>query len=37
MQSSKTSFKKRAYLLALDALELIDSLPAKKAYWSLGD
>ncbi len=29
--------KHRAYKFALKVMELIDSLPNKKAYWSLGD
>jgi len=34
---TKEELKKRAYLLALKILRLIDKLPNQKAYWSLGD
>ena len=33
----KTKLKKRVYAFALKILKLIDSLPNKKPYWSLGD
>ncbi|MFC1790506.1 four helix bundle protein [Patescibacteria group bacterium] len=36
-QKEDGSFQKRAYLLALRALKLIDFLPNKKSFWSLGD
>ena len=37
MVENKKNIKYRAYGFALEVIKLIDTLPNKKAYWSLGD
>jgi len=37
MIENKKNIKYRAYCFALGVIKLIDTLPNKKAYWSLGD
>jgi len=36
-KNSKTDFKRRAYLFALEIIELVDSFPNRKVYWVISD